>query len=324
MLVILIIFSFLLYSRIQTRDLNDEIGVNIFEVFKEKKITCDLRDFVTSADNPEREYNMLIHDLTKHCSTSVTANLAPILCRIILIELEIGCTLPNKTRPTPVKYTHSYTSEQICSMHKIVYTNKWIWEKLTKKERIQIGSSWTQLCPQLTSTNSTLRLTRFFYKMAPRIRHAENLNTAPSVNNTSDHSIVDTIHISRETNSPTNTSIKELDQLSINKSIVQEVIPKKQNKYQSIFDSRKKRLKSSKTQRNLGRRKHYLDKERENLLDFAGEETQVIKKRIALKEPKEQNEALVRLRRTGIRAEFDAGNGNKRNGNNWFKGTHSF
>ena len=228
-------------------DVADEIGVDVLGVLKEKKIVCDLHDLVTSAEKPEEEYNMFIHDLTKHCSESVTTDFTPILCRMISIALEIACTLPNTTRPAPVKYTAIYTPEQICSMHKIVYTNKWIWEQLTKKQKAQIGSSWVELCPKLTSANSTLRLTRFLYKISPRIRHIQEANAARPTTRIRNSSIA----ISK---------IKEtIDRLVVNKPVetssiapeIPKTIPARQGRRRSVFDSNFKRSRSSKFVRNF-------------------------------------------------------------------------
>jgi hypothetical protein len=118
---------------------------------------------------------------------------------MILIELEIGCTLRNITRPSPVKYINSYTATQVCSIHKITFINKWIWEKLTAREKQQLGSSWVDLCPKLTAFNTTLQLTRFFYKIAPRIKRAETQQHRISLSNkTSPGLVADKLQLVKE------------------------------------------------------------------------------------------------------------------------------
>lgn len=181
MLRALLIFSWLCCSSVDARALSDVLGVDVLESLKNEGISCDLHGFVTSSDNHgEKEYQTLRHDLDSYCSKSESTHLAAVLCRMILIELQIGCALANDTRPKPIVYSATYTPAQICSTNKIVHTNKWAWEKLTVRERARIGSSWVNLCAELTKANSTLRLVRFFYKMASAIRHAEASHAAQS------------------------------------------------------------------------------------------------------------------------------------------------
>ncbi|CAF0889316.1 unnamed protein product [Adineta ricciae] len=317
MIIVVVILNLIFYCGSVRGDVTDEIGVDVLRVLKEKKIVCDLHDLVTSVDKPEKEYNMFVHDLTKHCSESVTTDFAPILCRMISIALEIACTLPNTTRPAPVKYTPVYTPSQICSMHKIVYTNKWIWEQLTKKQKAQIGSSWVQLCPKLTSGNSTLRLTRFFYKIAPRIRHIQESNAATPIIRIQNSSI----------------SISTIEEktyaLYVNQSVetspiareVPKTIPVRQGRRRSIFDSGFKRSRSNKTRKNLGLRKHFLDHYEENLLDFADiQQKTMMKKKKAFRRQAAVNQIRKENAEIKPRSNLDQPDANRRREHQWIDG----
>ncbi|CAF1568707.1 unnamed protein product [Adineta steineri] len=158
---LVIILSFILIFGIHSNDTDDTGGIDVLDILKEKQTSCDLHDFVIGKENSEKEYIALVYDLATYCSETESTSLSRILCRMILIELEIGCSLPNKSRPTPVKYINSYTSTQICSMNKIMYTNRWIWLKFTEKEKEELD---------------------FFYKIAPRIRRVEASNTNLTAN----------------------------------------------------------------------------------------------------------------------------------------------
>jgi hypothetical protein len=184
-----------LFSGIYGLQKNELTGINVIETLKAKNISCNLRAFIQSTGNLEDEYNILIHDLTTFCSTSKSTTPYRLLCHMILIELEIGCLLLNNSRPSPVKYAIPYTSAQICSMNKIALTNNWIWQKLTSDEKEEIGSTSFHLCPFLTSSNNTLRLTRFFYKIAPHIRRADLYNNTYLTNKDSPNSIFDKIKL---------------------------------------------------------------------------------------------------------------------------------
>lgn len=151
--------------------------VDVLGRLKSKHASCDLRNFVQATDNSDDEYKILVHDLTKYCSTSKSITLYDLLCHMILIELEIGCELSNNSRPYPVKYSTLLTSSEICSMNKIDLINNWIWQKLTADEKEEIGPTPVHLCRILTSSNSTTRLARFFYKIAPRIRRTDLRNS---------------------------------------------------------------------------------------------------------------------------------------------------
>ncbi|CAF1389648.1 unnamed protein product [Adineta steineri] len=237
---LVIILSFILFFGINSNDTDDTSGIDVLDILKEKQTSCDLHDFVIGKENSEKEYIALVYDLATYCSETESTSLSRILCRMILIELEIGCSLPNKSRPTPVKYINSYTSTQICSMNKIMYTNRWIWNKFTEKEKEELGASSAHICPKLTSVNSTLRLTRFFYKIAPRIRRAEALST----NLTANKSEV--------------TNVKNIKKDSVDAE--QPIADKPdENKEPVVVDSKKKESKSNIRQRQNEKRKQLID-----------------------------------------------------------------
>ncbi|CAF1306074.1 unnamed protein product [Adineta steineri] len=237
---LVIILSFILIFGIHSNDTDDTGGIDVLDILKEKQTSCDLHDFVIGKENSEKEYIALVYDLATYCSETESTSLSRILCRMILIELEIGCSLPNKSRPTPVKYINSYTSTQICSMNKIMYTNRWIWLKFTEKEKEELGSSSAHICPKLTSVNSTLRLTRFFYKIAPRIRRVEASNT----NLTANKSEI--------------TNLKNIKKDSVDAE--QPVADKPdENKEPVAIDSKKKESKSNIRQRQNEKRKQLID-----------------------------------------------------------------
>jgi hypothetical protein len=169
-----IILLLILFIGIYGLHRNKLTGIDVLETLASKKISCNFHNFIQSTNGSEDDYNMLIHDLKKYCSTSKSTTLYRLLCRMILIELEIGCLLPNNSRPSPIKYSIRYTSTEICSINRISLTNMWIWQKLTTDEKEEIGPTSIYLCPVLTSSNSTLLLARFFYKIAPRIRRADS------------------------------------------------------------------------------------------------------------------------------------------------------
>jgi len=169
----MIILILILFSGLDTLNGNETTSIDIFVQLKSKNISCDLHDFVKSTDNSDDEYKLLIQDLTKYCLNSSSYQL---LCHMIYLELELACLLPNNFRPSPTKYTFDYRSKQICSINKIALTNEWIWGKLSSNEKKQIGSTSVNLCSKITSTNETLRLVKFFYKIAPRIRRFDTMN----------------------------------------------------------------------------------------------------------------------------------------------------
>jgi len=169
-----IILLLILFFGIYGLHRNKLTGIDVLGTLTSKNISCNFHNFVKSTNDSEDDYNTLIRDLTKYCSGLKSSTFYRLLCRMILIELEIGCLLPNKSRPLPIKYSIRYTSTEICSLNTISMTNTWIWQKLTSDEKAEIGPTSMYLCPILTSSNNTIQLARFFYKIAPRIRRADS------------------------------------------------------------------------------------------------------------------------------------------------------
>ena len=159
-------------------------GFDVLEQLQSKNISCNLHDFVKTTNDSVDEYQLLTSDLKTYCTNSVSNQTSQLLCHMIFLELEIGCLLTNHSRPLPMKYSLFYTSKQICSLTKISLTDNWIWEKLSSNEKQQVGSSSINLCSHITSANETLRLARFFYKIAPRIRRFDLNNSTLEANKT--------------------------------------------------------------------------------------------------------------------------------------------
>ncbi|CAF3498425.1 unnamed protein product [Rotaria sp. Silwood1] len=176
MKLLVIILSFILLSHIYGLNTDESTGINVLETLKAKNLSCDLHVFVNSTGNSQKEYEVFINDLTQYCSNSESTKSYRVLCHMILIELEIGCSSLNKTQPLPIKYITSYTPDKICSINKILYINRWIWDKLKTNEKNQIGTTSIKLCSTITSFNETLRLANFFYKTASRIREIDTYN----------------------------------------------------------------------------------------------------------------------------------------------------
>ncbi|CAM4963319.1 unnamed protein product [Rotaria socialis] len=153
---------------------NESAGINVLEALKAINLSCDLHIFVNSADDTEDNYKALIHDLTQYCSGSESTKVYQVLCRMIFIELEIGCSLLNQSRSLPIKYITSETPTKLCSMNQIMHINLWIWKKLKLNKEEQMGSALAKLCTNITSSNETIRLARFFYEIAPSIKRIDS------------------------------------------------------------------------------------------------------------------------------------------------------
>ena len=145
----------------------------IIQAAQLKNITCDLHDFIVRSDDADNDFKIFVKDLNNFCGDTQTNQVYQLLCRMLTIEFELACLLPNSSRPSPVKYTLPYTAKKICQMNKINLTNQWIWEKLSVKEQEEFAPTPVQLCPTITATEEVLLLAKFFYKIAPRIRRAD-------------------------------------------------------------------------------------------------------------------------------------------------------
>jgi hypothetical protein len=149
---------------------NSELSaVNVIEKLKTKAPNCDLHSFVQS----EKDYKTLIDDLNQYCSLSDSAKQYQLLCNMIYYELKRACVLPNELRPSKALYIAPTSSDAICRLKNIQLTNEWIFNKITSNGRKQINVKQTDLCKTVTTDPNTLRLARFFYKIAPRVRQAD-------------------------------------------------------------------------------------------------------------------------------------------------------
>ncbi|CAF4055289.1 unnamed protein product [Rotaria magnacalcarata] len=173
-------------------DIDESAGINVLEALKATNLSCDLHIFVNSTYDTEDNYKALIHDLTQYCSNSESTKVYQVLCRIIFIELEIGCSLLNRSRPLPIKYITSETSTKLCSKNKIIHIDRWIWKKLKLNKKEQMGSDLTKLCTNITSSNETIRLARFFYEIAPSIKRIDSYSS-----NSISHKILESSTIDR-------------------------------------------------------------------------------------------------------------------------------
>ena len=132
--------------------------------------SVDLHAFVQS----DADLQSLTADLKQYCSSLDSTNKSQVLCQMIYIELTKAFKLPDKQRPSKTTYNVSWTAESICQIKKISLTNKWIWGLLSSEQRNMTGGDAETLCKQVTSSQETLRLARFFYKVAPRVRLADS------------------------------------------------------------------------------------------------------------------------------------------------------
>lgn len=173
MKVFVIILCFCLSSCVYGLNTDEFVNINVLETLKARNSSCDLHVFINSNENSEDEYKLFINDLTEYCSNSTSKKLYQVLCHMILIELEIGCSISNQSHLLPIKYKTSLTATKICSMDKLIYINRWIWKKLDLDEREQIGPTSVNLCSIITSLKGTNRLARFFYRIAPYVRRFE-------------------------------------------------------------------------------------------------------------------------------------------------------
>ncbi|CAF1351833.1 unnamed protein product [Rotaria sordida] len=225
---------------------DESTGINVLETLQAKNLSCDFHIFVNSTDNSENEYKVFINDLRQYCSNSKSTKPYQILCYMILIELEIGCSLLKKIDSLPINYITSHTQTDICSTNNILYINRWIWKKLKSNEKNQIGTTSTQLCFTITSFNETLRLARFFYELAPFIREIDAYNMKSSSHKTLTDSLGNRVKLvkGKHLKKQNKKKIEQEDQLLVNNinidsqllkhNIVKDKITK--NKTQLVLD----------------------------------------------------------------------------------------
>ena len=93
---------------------------------------------------------------------------------MLYYEVKKACGLSTEARPSKAVYRAKSTATQICQTKNIQLTNQWIWSKITNNGQKQIDGNSNTLCTKVTNDAEALRLSRFFYKIAPRIRQADS------------------------------------------------------------------------------------------------------------------------------------------------------
>jgi len=164
----IIILSLVFFHGNYIYGLNSEglTGINVLEALL-KLPNCYLSDFVKSEDDSK----LLADDLKTYCTTSDTSKQYVLICRMVFYELKKACKLSVNSRPSKAIYQIQESSKEICGKKSIPLTNEWIWNKITHNGEKNIGVKAEDLCTKVTSDTNTIRLARFFYKIAPRVRH---------------------------------------------------------------------------------------------------------------------------------------------------------
>lgn len=155
-------------------DVEELSGIDVLAQLNNKVPKCKLRDFLIF----KNQFKTLSNDLKTHCSLLESEKSHRILCHMLAYELEKACGLTSKLQPSPAVYVTPVSSETICANYSKQSTNQWIWNKITKDGRYDIGVNASDLCTTVTKHNDTLRLARFFYKIAPRVRYADTITNA--------------------------------------------------------------------------------------------------------------------------------------------------
>lgn len=177
MLIVFILLTCLSFSNVLSSTQTEPNNTYILDLFQTKNITCNPHELIVKTDDSDNDYKLFLNDLNNVCSQSQTDKASRLLCRIVFIELQLACHLPNSSLPTPVKYSLAYSAEKICAIHKINLTNIWIWEKLSSAEREEFLPTSDALCSTITAKEEILFLAKFFYKIAPRIRRADTIHS---------------------------------------------------------------------------------------------------------------------------------------------------
>jgi hypothetical protein len=153
--------------------LGELAAVNVLQELRSNQTACEPRQFIKSTDDTDHEGAMFVDDLTQFCSVSTSAKKHRALCRVLLLELIVACSLVDASRPTPMRYNVQYTSTQICAMKSVSQASAWIWKMLSTDERLRLGSTSAELCQQLTVFNETRRLAKFLYRIGSQLRRVE-------------------------------------------------------------------------------------------------------------------------------------------------------
>ena len=132
-------------------------------------ITCNLKEFIKSTENPDQDYHYLIAGLTNYCSSSESTQRYFAVCRVAFTILRIACLLNEKTRPSPVPYSIS-SRPLSCAYRKSIESSAWIWEKLDENDQKKIGASSSDLCRVLNVFNDTYSLAKFLLKLGFQLK----------------------------------------------------------------------------------------------------------------------------------------------------------
>lgn len=169
-----IVLSLVLFygSYIYALESEELSGVDVLAELEAKVPVCNLTRFVQTPN----DYNELKADLQKYCAVSISLKQHRILCNMLSYQLQKACGLSEQRGPSPAKYTTKVSAQQVCLMRNMMATNLWIWKRITNNGNKQIGVTAEELCNRVASQPETLRLARFFYKTAPRVRVADTQN----------------------------------------------------------------------------------------------------------------------------------------------------
>jgi len=144
-------------------------AIDVLATLKKNVPNCDLHLFVKS----DKEYQKLNEDLQTYCSGSETSKQYALICQMLAYELEKACGLPSNLRPTQAVYDIQLKASQVCGLKNVLFTSQWILNKLTNNGQKKISVNPDELCTKVTNDANTIRLARFFYKTAPRVRQTD-------------------------------------------------------------------------------------------------------------------------------------------------------
>ena len=142
--------------------------IDVPAILEKKVPECKLRTFFID----KKDYKKFAEDIKTFCSTS---NKNPLICHMIAYEIEKACQIPNEPskRPSPAHYDLPANLSEICGRSRISLTSKWILEKLSTNQQKTIPIQPKDLCAQVAADQDTIRLTRFFYHIATRVRTSD-------------------------------------------------------------------------------------------------------------------------------------------------------
>lgn len=144
-------------------------SIDVQAVLEKKVPDCKIRNFFIE----KKDFQKFAEDIKAFCSTP---NKNPLICHMIAYEIEKACQLPNEPdqRPTPAHYDLQIKSSEVCGKNRVLMTSKWILNKLSTNLQTKIPIEPKDLCTQVTTDQDTIRITRFFYHIAARVRSADS------------------------------------------------------------------------------------------------------------------------------------------------------